>query len=71
MNANEIQRFDTIKIRRSNERKSREGMVIDVVLDSFAGIDFVQALVDFGKTKEIVDLNTTPFQLMWRGSEVA
>ena len=71
MNANEIQRFDTIEIRRSNERKSRQGMVVSVHEDHFAGIDFVNALVDFGKTQEVVNLNNVKFQLIWRGSEVA
>jgi hypothetical protein len=71
MNATEIQVHDTIAVRRSNERKSRQGLVLDIRTESFAGFESVIALVAFDKTTENVNLTTANFQLMWRMEEVA
>jgi len=71
MNANEIQKNDTITVRRSNERKSREGLVLSIRTESFAGFEFVVALVAFDKTTENVNLSNANFKLLWRMEEVA
>ena len=69
MQATEIQRNDTIAIRRSNERKFREGLVQDVQVQSFAGFESICAVVAFDKTTEIVDLSTANWKLVWRLEE--
>lgn len=70
MNAKEIQRHDTITVRRSHERKFRQGYVLDVQTQSFAGVESVSALVQFDKTTEVVDLATATWKLMWAAEEV-
>jgi hypothetical protein len=69
MQANEILRNDTIAVRRSNERKFREGLVQDVQVQSFAGFESISALIAFDKTTEVVDLSTANWKLVWRLEE--
>jgi hypothetical protein len=71
MNANEIQKHDTIAVRRNNERKARQGLVLDISTESFAGFESVIALVAFDKTTESVNLSNANFQLIWRLEAVA
>jgi hypothetical protein len=62
---NEIKRFDTILVRRSNETKSRQGIVMSVEVENFAGLESVIASVDFGKKTELVNLTTSTVKLLW------
>lgn len=69
MNTTEIQANDTIAVRRSSERKFREGLVRDIQVQSFAGFESISALVAFHKTTEVVDLTTADWKLVWRFEE--
>ena len=70
MNAAEIQKNDTIAVRRSSERKFREGLVLDVQTQSFAGFESISALIAFDKTTEVVDLSSANWKFMWAAEEL-
>jgi hypothetical protein len=70
MNANEVQIKDIILVRRSNEKKFREGVVLDIQTMAFAGFESIIALVAFDKATENVNLDKCEIRLTFR-DEVA
>jgi len=70
MNANEVQIKDMILVRRSNEKKFRQGLVLDIQTATTFGFELTVALVAFDKATESVTLNNAEIRLAFR-NEVA
>ena len=70
MNANEVQIKDMVLVRRSNEKKFREGLVLDIQNMNAFGFESTIALVAFDKTTENVSLDKCEIRLAFR-DEVA
>lgn len=71
MNADTIERFDTISVRRTNEKKFRNGMVMDIQIQNVFGYESVMAMVAFDKKTELVNLSNAEVRIVWAAKELA
>jgi hypothetical protein len=72
MSASEIQEWDEIRFRRSNETRFKSGLVTRITTESFMGIESIFATVAVGKTDEVVNLSTLKdLQILWKASVIA
>lgn len=66
--ATDVQIKDLIYVRRSNEKKARVGLVMDIIEQTFGEYIFLIAIVAFSKTTEVVNLSTAEIALDYRSN---
>ena len=65
MNAENIERLDRISVRRTNEKKFRNGLVMDIQIQNVFGYESVIAMVAFDKKTELVNLSNAEVRIIW------